>query len=93
MQLVFNVPSKDTPGFARRLHTAATFQEQVKNGGFTPAVIESLIDFLSAYVAGENPKDQLWECSEVEFTELLKAVTGGGEASIPPQSAATLDTR
>lgn len=93
MQLIFTVPSKDTPGFARRLHTAATFQEQVKDGGFTPKLIESLVDFLSAYVEGENPSEQLWDCSEVQFTELLKAVSGGGEASVPPPNAAAFDTR
>lgn len=92
MQLVFNVPSKDTPGYPRRLYTAAKFKESMSQGGFTPELVESLVDFLSAYVEGDNPKELLWDCTETQFTDLLKAVTGGGEATVPPQSGETSAT-
>lgn len=86
-QIVINIPTKETPGFARRLYKAANFQERVKSEGFTPALIEGMIDFLSDYIEGdkEQAKLYLWDCSESQFSELLGAVSGGSTEQIPPQ--------
>lgn len=82
MQIKFNVPSKDTPGYPRRLRAAADFQKRMQDGGLDASLVDSMIDFLSAYIEGE--KDALWDCSENQFFELLSAVSGGGEATVPP---------
>jgi len=86
MQIVVNTPTKDSPGFARRLHRAATFQERVKSEGFTASLVESMVDFLADYVEGEREqaKEYLWDCSETQFMELLGAVSGGSTEQIPP---------
>lgn len=81
------VPDKSTPGFARRLHRAASFQERTKAGEFSPKLVEEMIDFLADFVEGDKAqaKEYLWDCSEEQFTSLLASVSGGDANEIPPQ--------
>lgn len=90
MQLVFKVPTKETPGFLSRLHRATMLQQQVKEQGATPELVSSIVDFLADYVETENKEaacELLWQCSEAQFDNLMRAVSGGGAATetIPPQ--------
>lgn len=81
-------PDKNTPGFARRLYRAAHFSEQMKTG-FTPSLIEEMIDFLAEYIEGDKAaaKEYLWDCSETQFNEMISAVSGGSSDEIPPEKS------
>jgi hypothetical protein len=87
MQLVIKVPDKNTPGFARRLHRAAMFSENMKVG-FTSKLVEEMIEFLAEYIEGdrEQAKEYLWDCTEVQFNEMIAAVSGGSGEQVPPPS-------
>jgi hypothetical protein len=86
MQIVIKVPDKFTPGFARRLHRAAGFQERVKVGEFSAKLVEEMVDFLADYIEGDKTeaKEYLWDCTEVQFQEMIGAVAGGSTEQIPP---------
>ena len=91
--ITIKVPDKNTPGFARRLHRAAGFQERVKTGEFTADLLEQMIEFLADYIEGDRKLsvDYLWDCTEVQFMEMMGAVTGGSAEQIPPpQSVPTV---
>jgi hypothetical protein len=87
IKLVLTVPGKDSPGFLRRLHKAASFQERIKTEGISPALVVGIVDFVSDYIEGEKEsvKDMLWDCSENQFNEFMSAISGGGAEVIPPQ--------
>lgn len=87
MQIVIKVPDKNTPGFARRMYRAAKFSDSMK-AGITPPLIEEMVDFLAEYIEGDKAqaKEYLWDCSELQFNEMIAAVSGGGGEQIPPPS-------
>jgi hypothetical protein len=87
IKLVLTVPGKDSPGFLRRLHKAASFQDRIKTEGVSPALVESIVDFVSDYIDGEKEsvKETLWDCTENQFNEFMSAISGGGAEVIPPQ--------
>jgi hypothetical protein len=84
--VTIKVPDKNSPGFARRLYRAAQFQERVKSEGFTAELITGMIDFLADYIEGdrEQAREYLWDCTELQFNELIGAVSGGSAEQIPP---------
>jgi len=93
-QLVIRVPDKNTPGFPRRLQRAAAFKHQIEDKGFTPDLVEKIVEFLSDYVEGGNKAEQIemiWNCTEVQFDEMLSALGGGGQ-QVPPPKPEALDT-
>ena len=90
VKLVITPPSHTSPGFAKRLRKAASFQESIIKRELTASVIDELVGFLADYCAteglsAEETREILWELSEDQFTELLSAVSGGG-AQVPPVS-------
>jgi hypothetical protein len=89
--VTIKIPDKNTPGFARRLYRAAQFQERVKSEGFTPDLVSGMIEFMADYIEGdkEQAKEYLWDCTEVQFNELLGAVGGSAEQIPPPKSEPT----
>jgi hypothetical protein len=94
MQVSIKVPNKNTPGFARRLHRAAGFQERVKQGEFSALLVEQMVEFLSDYIEGDKAEatEYLWECTEVQFQEMIGAVSGGSTEQIPPPKSETTAT-
>lgn len=86
-KLIVNVPGKDSPGYLRRLHNASQFQVKIKTEGFTPELVNAMVEFLADYVEGdrEEAKSLLWDCSENQFNDLMSAVSGGGAEQVPPQ--------
>lgn len=79
-------PSKDAPGYLRRLDKTLSFQAAMKQAAATkeyPAdLIKGIVEFLADYVT--EPADRsaaieaLWECTENQFTGMIDAITGVG---------------
>lgn len=78
MQLVFEAPSKDSPGFLKRLKRAMRFQDEIKSGKFNERTIDDMIDFLVEYIKEVPPdkaKEYLLDASEAQFMDMLDAIT------------------
>jgi hypothetical protein len=90
MDLVFKAPGKDAPGFLRRQREALRFQERIASGNLGAAVVDEMIALLLPYV--EEPADKaaaaeaLLDASEAQFTDMLKAITGGSVNPTPETS-------
>lgn len=78
-QIVFNLPDENTPGFLRRQRKALEFRELLGKDP-TPEVIDSLADYLKAFVV--KPEDDkakieaLLDASKAQFNQLLNALAG-----------------
>lgn len=83
MRLVFEPPSKDTPGFLRRQRRALELKDQAKLDP-TPATIDEMVEFLLPYVKEPEDRkeaaDALWDASEEQFNQLLDVISGKGQA-------------
>ena len=92
--VTITLPDKTTPGFARRLHRAALFQERVKEGGFTADLVKDLIEFMADFIEGDRDaaREYLWDCSEFQFNDFLGAVNGGSTEQVPPLKSETTAT-
>ena len=89
VQLVFKVPSKETPGFARRMAKALEFKDIFTKKDATVADLTKLIEFLSDYVEGDKDRavELLWDASQDQFMTLLTAISGGdGTQPVPPKN-------
>ena len=88
--LVFAPPSKDDPGFLRRMREAVKFSQLLKESP-TVETMDGMVEFLSQYVTEpadpEVAKEALWDATENQFLEMLKAIGGEGDVD-PTQSAA-----
>jgi len=86
-------PDKNTPGFPRRLYRAAQLQARMKDG-FSPEIVNDMIEFLSEYIEGDKKQaiENLWDCTESNFNDLISAVTGGSPEEIPPPKLEPTDT-
>lgn len=80
MQVVFEPPDKNSPGFLRRMKQATAFQEAINSKKLTEKVVEDLASFLSAYIKvpedREEARNLLYDASEVQFTEMLDSIRG-----------------
>ncbi len=91
MKIEFQAPSKDQPGYLKRMRTAMRFGNALANGEATPEVLDELVQFLAAYVTepqGQAAIEALWEMSEDQFLKLIEVVKGGSGNAVPPTSAA-----
>jgi hypothetical protein len=83
MQVVFEPPDKDSPGFLRRMKQAIAFQDAINKNQLSEKVLDDMIGFLSAYVRvpedREEARDLLLDASESQFTEMLQSITGNTE--------------
>ena len=90
MQLVFQPPDRNTPGFLRRAKTALEFQEAFQSGNASPSLLDKLVDFLLDFVA--EPEDRgeaaniLWDASEAQFMEMLESVSGTSSGGEPTEA-------
>lgn len=79
MQIIFEAPTKDSPGFLKRLKKAMAFQTAINAQKVDEKTIDDLVDFLSAYIKNETPenaKEILLDASETQFMEMLQSITG-----------------
>jgi len=85
-QLVFEAPTRQTPGYPRRMRRALELREQLQAEP-GPELVDTIIEFLLPYVT--EPADReaaieaLWDASEAQFEEMLAAVQGGNPADPP----------
>lgn len=80
MQIVFEPPSKDSPGFLRRMKQALSFQDAIRDKRVSEQTVDNMIGFLSHYIKvpedREEVKNLLLDASEVQFNEMLESITG-----------------
>lgn len=91
VKIVFQPPSKDSPGYLKRMRQAMQFGTSLKNGEATPEMMDDLVKFLSGYVTepqGDAAIDALWEMTEEQFLQLIEVIKGGSGNELPPTSAA-----
>lgn len=83
MQVVFEAPSKDSPGFLRRMKQAIAFQDAINKNQLTEQVLDNMVGFLAAYVKvpenRDEARDLLLDASETQFMEMLQSITGNTE--------------
>lgn len=80
MQVVFEPPTKDSPGFLRRMKQALAFQDAINSKKLTEKTLDDMVGFLSAYVKvpenREEARNLLYDASEAQFNEMLQSITG-----------------
>lgn len=80
VEIVFEAPGREAPGFLRRQYLALSFQDAFKNGQATAQTIRDMVEFLLAYIKEPVDRQQaenlLWEASEAQFMTMLEAITG-----------------
>jgi len=91
MKLEFKAPSKDSPGYLRRMRKAVQFGSALSSGQASPEVLDELVKFLVDYVT--QPKDRqeamemLWDATEDQFMQLIDVLKGGTSEIDPPNAA------
>ncbi len=92
MQIIFNLPSKSAPGFAKRQRRVLELQKEKENP--SPELVDKLVEFLADYVQAETHEQavaMMWEASEEQWNEMLEAL-GGGQSQIPPLKSANSES-
>ena len=91
-ELVIEAPGRMSPGFLKRMRDAMKIMAAVNKADYTPELMEAIVDYLLPYVT--EPADRvraealLWEASQEQIEEAMRAVGGGGD----PLSASTTAT-
>jgi len=89
-QLVFEPPSKETPGYLRRQRKAIEFMAKLQTLATDPSpdVVDDMVEFLLPWITIPEDRDEaremLWDASEQDFWDLFNAVQGGAEKNLPP---------
>ena len=89
-QLVFKIPGKDTPGFARRAKRALELKDLHATNP-TPKLIDELVYFLADFVKADSRAEAvelMWDATENQWGEMLDALGGVSHGEIPPESPA-----
>ena len=94
MQLVMELPDRETPGFLRRSKKALEFSARIKAKQIDPAMFDDMVEFLLPFVKEPADRDAaraaLWDASQAQFETAMQALSGGGEHStVPPESMTT----
>ena len=80
MQIKFNPPGPDTPGFLKRQREALEFRRQFQQADIGPEMVDATIDYLLPYVEEPVDRDQardaLMEATQKQILGLLNAVGG-----------------
>lgn len=90
MEIVFDLPSKDTPGYLRRMRDFMVFQEGQQDETLSGAQkMERMIRFLMSYV--KEPEDKgaameaLLDATQEQIDGLFALIMGKGAAeNVPP---------
>ena len=89
-QIVFNLPTKETPGYLRRAKRYLELQEALSNP--SAQAFDQLVDFLADFVDEpkdrDEAKDALLDASEEQLMSLFEAVGGGDGSGANPTTAA-----
>lgn len=82
-KLVFTRPTKDAPGFLRRMQNASKVQRAFENGDIEP-ITEFFLDYETAHPRDEA-REILLNLSETEFNEILQSLMEAfaGKANSP----------
>lgn len=94
-QLVFVVPDKKTPGFARRIDRVLQLQDLKATGNMKREDWRALVEFLADYVKADKREDAVnlvWDASEEQWDEMLEAL-GGASEIVPPAKSETLESQ
>lgn len=78
MQLIFEPPTRETPGFLRRMKQALAFQDAINKNQLTEQVLDNLVDFLSTFIKNVSQgeaRELLFDASEVQFMDMLSSIT------------------
>ena len=93
MKIKFTTPTADSPGFLKRTRTAAVLMEKLQSGHFSAGVIDEIIDFLDSFVTEPADKTEareaLLDVSQNDFANMLLAIMGGGQSTVPPATVTT----
>lgn len=90
VDLVFNPPDAQAPGFLRRQKKALQFMRAFNVDKPTPEMIDQMVEFLLDYVTEpaerDAARDLLWDASQEQIMTLMRAI-GGGESDGNPTPA------
>jgi len=88
MDIVFELPTPQTPGYLRRVKALTEFQESQKKEEDPVAKLEKMIEFLSGYVTEPADKKEAYEAlldaSQEQIDGLFSLIAGKKEADIIP---------
>ena len=79
-EIVFELPSADSPGYLKRVKTALALGGALKSGDPKPETIDGVVAFLLPYIKEpedrKQAEDLLWTASETQFTRLMDLLSG-----------------
>jgi hypothetical protein len=89
-KIKIDLPTRETPGYWRRVRRSAALQERMR-AGMSVELCDELIEFLLPFVSVPEDREQarevLLDANQNDFEKMMKAFTGGGnETTAPPQS-------
>lgn len=91
VKLVFKLPTKDSPGFMRRMKRFMGIAAMWDGGRRDPQLVDEMITFFADYVVEpptrEQAIDALWDASETQINELMEAFQGNAPSPAEPSSA------
>lgn len=87
-EIVFDLPTADTPGYLKRQRAAVALQgELAKNP--TEQTVDKLVEFLVAFVKEpadrKDAREAVWMLPQARITELIKMLS---ESQTPPKESA-----
>ena len=93
MKLKIETPTRETPGYWKRVKRGVALREEAKNG-MTLELCDRMIDFILPYVVEPADRDEAREVlenlSQDDFENITKAIIGdkggGNNTTVPPQS-------
>lgn len=78
VEIVFNLPTKSTPGYLRRMREAAEVRARAAEG--SPEAVDTLVSYLAQFVASGAGRDQavelLYEASEEQLEAAFAFLNG-----------------
>mgnify|MGYP000946273134 CR=1 FL=1 len=88
MQIVFDLPNEQTPGYLRRMKALMEFQEAQKKESSEIVKFDNLCKYLSSYVVEPTDKDEaydaLLEATKEQIDGLFALIAGGKKETVPP---------
>lgn len=84
IKIVFNLPTKQTPGYFKRMRRFMVIAASWEGGRRDPQLVDDMVTFFADYVVEPTPKeaaiDALWEASEEQVEELMAAFRGNADS-------------
>ena len=86
MSIKWRLPTTDEPGFLRRRRDLAELLDLLP----TPENTEKLMDFLVPYVEGDDPKEQLLNATQAEYSLAVVQMLGYGNTVSDPKGVSSV---